>query len=612
MGQVAASQVFNVLTEFRFDIAHAVAGSKTLQSEVGKISSAADQAHFAIQRIGMGLVAQTGLGSGGLVGGLYAAVKAADKFEASQRAIANIMLSNNLFTGPDAFTKAMSEAAISMETMRKAANEFSLPADDLLNFSKLVGATLVSHGLDDSRLGKSIQISRGFLKSAPTLGIDPGLAQGQLLDAVMGRANMGDTLFQRLTNETTPMKGFGGTAGAKAFNALEPAKRVKVLTDALMQFGSNSKIVSENAMSLSAQMQRLKDNITGTFSVLRAIGKAILDPLKKILFEINRYMETNGKKIADILGRVLGDVLKNPEKLFVNIQQIRRLQSDVKKAGNLLALIGLIHGLTAALRFFGFTLSGGLIATALRSLMGGLRWLGAFLFNSGALMIVFRGLSFILTKVFAPLLLLTTIFQAISRGMAKAEVINAKWIADNLVRITEAFENFKTQITAIFAPFEMAIEGLSEIFAWIFRLDLTGGIALSAFEGLNKALEVMGRTIVGLLSIVAGFTNAVMGVLFDLKAGNFKAAYKNLIPNFQEGMTDLYRQYYKPPGMVDLSNQQTAQTKIEIDKIEINNAFKENAEPDRIAFTLKEQLMKAALNPTQAAGRSLSGMAVGN
>ena len=609
---MAASQVFNVLTEFRFDIAHAVAGSKTLQSEVGKVSAAADQAHFAIQRIGMGLVAQTGLGSGGLVGGLYAAVKAADKFEQTQRSIANIMLSNKMFSGENAFSESMKEAALAMEDMRKAANEFSLPAEDLVNFSKLIGATLVSHGLDNSRLEKSIKLSRGFLKSAPTLGVDPGLAQGQLLDAVMGRANMGDTLFQRLTNETTPMKGFGGTAGAKAFNALEPAKRLKVLTDAMMQFGSEAKIVSENAMSLSAQMQRLRDNVTGIFSILRPIGKAIMDPLRKMIFEINRYLETNGKKLGEIFGRIFNDILKDPEKLFVNIQQLRRLQNDVKKAGSLLGIISLVHGLTLALRFFGFTLSGGLIATALRTLMGGVAWLGKFLFTSGAVALVFRGLAFIFTKVLAPLALMSMIFQALSRGMAKAQIINAKWIADNMVRIAEAFENFKTQMAAIFAPLTMAIEGLSEIFAWIFRLDFTGGVLLSSFEGLNKIFEILGRTIVGLLSIVAGVTNSIIGMVFDLKEGNFKAAFKNIVPNFQEGMTDLYRQFYKPPGMVDLSNQQTAQTKIEIDKIEINNAFKENAEPDRIAFTLKEQLLKAALNPTQAAGRSLSGATVGN
>jgi hypothetical protein len=44
-----------------------------------------------------------------------------------------------------------------------------------------------------------------------------------------------------------------------------------------------------------------------------------------------------------------------------------------------------------------------------------------------------------------------------------------------------------------------------------------------------------------------------------------------------------------------------------INKVEIRNDFKEQMEPDRIAFTLKDQLLKAANNPGQAAGRSLQG-----
>lgn len=600
------NQVFNVLTEFRFDIAHAVAGSKQLQGEIGKISEAADQAHYSIQRIGMGLVAQTGLGTGGFLGGIWAAIKAADKFEATQRQIANIMLSNKLYEGPNAFKEAMNEASISLEHMREVANKFSLPSGDLVQFSKLVGATLVAHGLDNSRLEKSINLSRGFLKSAPTLGIDPGLAQGQLLDAVMGRANMGDTLFQRISNETQAMKPYQGTAGAKAFNALPAAQRLDVLTKSLTQFGSVTEIVDENAKSLTSQLQRFKDNIVGMFTILRPIGKAIMDPIKKILFELNVYLETKGKQIGEILGRVLGDILKDPEKLFVGIQQMRRLQGDVKKAGNLLAFVGIVHGITAALRFLGVTLNGGLIRTGFAGLMQGLRWLGGFLWTSGAIGLAFRALGFILTRVLWPLTLATILFQGISNGLAKAQVINAKWFAENLVRITAAFENFKNQMRAIFAPISMAIDGLGEIFAFIFRMDFTGGFLLSVFEGLNKVFEVLGRTIVGLLSIVAGVTNAIIGVVFDLSQGHFKAAFKNILPNFQEGMTDLYRQYYKPNNL-DMSNQSTAQTKIEIDKIEINNAFKENAEPDRIAFTLKDQLLKAALSPTQSVGRTLQG-----
>jgi hypothetical protein len=231
---MAVSQVFNVLTEFRFDIAHAVAGSKTLQSEVGKISSAADDAHFAIKRIGMGLVAQTGLGTGGLIGFLYKAVQISDKFYQAQLKLSNIMTSNKMFTGDNAFEESMAASEKALNNMSAISKKFSLPADTFAQLATGIGAALAVKGLDDSSMGKSTDLTRSFMKSAPVLGIDPASYQQNLLDMVMGQGSMGDRMSQRLMMETSAMKPFGGSM--KGFNALEASKRIEVLTKALDQF----------------------------------------------------------------------------------------------------------------------------------------------------------------------------------------------------------------------------------------------------------------------------------------------------------------------------------------------------------------------------------------
>jgi len=611
---VGAEQIFNVLTEFRFDIAHAVAGSKELQSTIGDISNAAQQAEYNIKRISMGLVAHAGLGTGGFIGVLYSVINAADKFEQSQRAIANIMMTNNLFTGADAYAKSMNEAGLAMEHINDVANKFSLPADELLNFSKMIGATLVNSGLDNSRLDKSINLSRGFLKSAPVLGIHPQLAQGQLMDAIGshsgGGANMGDTLFRRLTGETEAMKAYSGSAGAKAFNALPQAQRLDVLTKALSQFGSVTEIVTANANSLHSQLERLKGNIIGVFTVLRPIGKAIMDPFRKILLQVNTYLEHEGKKIGQTLGRVLTDILKSPEKLFAQIQQLRGLKQDVKSAGNILALVGLLHGITSALKFMGVTLNGGLLMTGLRAIGSAFSYLFGIIPGMAILSFIFRAFSFLITSVVAPLVLLTTILQGITRGMAQAKIADMKWIAGNMPKFLLFFENMKIQFEAIMSPITLAIEGIAMFVEWLFSFGEGSQFIVDHLNVISTAFELLGRTIVGILSIVSGVTNAIIGLIFDLKAMNFKGALTNLGPNFMEGMTDLYHRFYKPKSM-DINDQSTAQTKVEIDKIEINNAFKENAEPDRIAFTMRDQMLKAALNPLQAQGRSLRGLSNG-
>ena len=605
-------QVFRVLTEFRFDIAHAVANSQTLQGEVGKISAAADQANFALKRVGMGLVAQMGLGQGGFLGAIYTALKASDKFSASQRQIANIFLSNNMFEGAFAFETAMGSAAGAMENMKKAAREFSLPVSDLVNTSKLIGAALVNHGLDDSSLTRSTNLARGFLKSAPTLGIDPGLAQGQLLDAVMGRANMGDTLVQRLFNETDAMKQFAPKPGAKQqvgggaalFNALEAGKRVEVLSKALLQFGSNSRILEENTRSLSGQLQRLSDNITGMFSVLKPIGDALMRPVKMVLAGINQFIENDGEKIVANFSKIVRMAFKDPEQMFVSLQQARRFQGDVKSAGNMLALISAIHGINWALKALGIQLQGGILMTGLRALGRGLAAAAGWFISIGGLTFIFKALSFALTKVLFPLTAITFLFQILSRAMAKAQVANAKWLAGNLEKISALFARVGKAVSNIFLPFTMILEFWSDLISWFFKLELTGNILLTLFGGFTSMLEGLGAIIVGTLSIISGAMSVVMGVISDVMSGSFRGIGKNVSKNFMDGFNEIWSRRFQREGL-GVGEGSTSNKVTNIDKIEINNQFKEQMEPDRIAFVLKEQLVKAALNPQQASGRSL-------
>jgi hypothetical protein len=174
------------------------------------------------------------------------------------------------------FQERMATSASIMEKINKLAQEFSLPSGDLLDMSKLLAATLVPKGLAGTNFGTAIDISRNFLKAAPTLGVDPGLAKGQLLDAIQGRASMGDTLFQRLMNETAAFKPFNKQGGPQAFNALPAPERVKLVGLALKQFASDMDVLKGNAMSLSGEMRRLGRSDQGT--VLHSEAPGGCDP----------------------------------------------------------------------------------------------------------------------------------------------------------------------------------------------------------------------------------------------------------------------------------------------------------------------------------------------
>lgn len=608
-----SAQVFNVLTEFRFDIAQAVASSGTLQNEVGKISTAADNAHYALQRIGVGLVAQMGLGTGGVLGSLYAALKASDKFAMSQRQIANIFLSNDMFTGANAFEQAMSNSEKAMMKMKDYAREFSLPTSDLVNTSKLIGASLISHGLDDSSLSKSTDLARFFLKSAPTLGVDPGLAQGQLLDAVMGRANMGDTLIQRLFNETSAMRPYapkgGGIrqqgGGAFAFNALDASKRLDVLTNALKQFGSNAKILEGNAQSMGSQIMRLQENLTGMFSVLRPIGDALMKTVKNLLFTVNKYMENQGEKVSKNISKIISRMFEDPVELFARMQQLRHLKTDVSHAGHLLEYYSIVAGLTAALRYLGVELQGGLVLTGLRYLWSGLKYLGSLFFELGGLSLIFKILSFAAKEILWPLTLATTIFQGISKGFALGMVENMKWVAQNMPRITDLMTRLTRVFEMFMFPITMVIDGIGSIVSILVGHDMAWGYALSGLEKFMTAIEFLADVFIHIVSLVGGAVSSMVETVMNVLTGNLSGLGASMSQAADEGYHRIWDRWH---GKGDKIDDSTVSSKItNIDKIEINNQFKEQMEPDRIAFALKEQLIKAAMNPSGSSNKLFRG-----
>lgn len=605
---MGAEQVFKVLTEFRFDIAHAVAGSQQLQGQLGQVSAAADELHYALKRASMGLVVQTGLGTGGVLGFLYKAVQVSDKFYQSQLKLSSIMMSNHLFTGDNAFEKSMAASETALENMSVIAKQFSLPSNAFVEMATGIGAVLSVKGLDDAKLTKSTDITRAFMKSAPVLGIDPAMYQQNLLDMIMGQGSMGDRMSQRIMAETPVMKQFGGSMSG--FNALEPAKRLQILTEALGHFSKNTKVNEAVVNSLSGQMRKLSDNFTSIFAITKNIGNAIAKPIIMILKRLNEYIETHGKKIADTISRVLGDLLKDPEKLFTQIEQLRNLQKDTKMAGNILGIIALVEGLSHALKFFGVTLRGGLIVTAFSKIVSGIAWVVTSLGGAMAIFsVVLKGLWFIASKVVAPLVLLTTILQGISRGIAGAKIADMKWLAAHGAQIAEIFEKFKNAIQKIFLPFELAIRGIAMFVEWFLSFGAISEWALGKISGLVDMMETLGNIMVTFFGIIAGISNIMVNAIMNLLDGNFLAAGQNIGANFMEGFNDFTSEFWGK-RIVGAGEQSVSTNKIEIDKIEINNQFKENAEPDRIAFTLKDQLMKAALNPTQAAGGSLRGKGI--
>lgn len=595
-----AGQIFHVLTEFRFETGAAILGTEKLQEAVEGVSSAADGALMSFQKMGLGLVAQLGLGGGGLLGILGKSIQSFDKFKQSQLALANVM-----GTAADPFERKMSDAADVMARINKLANEFALPADELLAMTKVLGPMLNAktdkqgRSLAGPGFSTAVDMGRNLLKSAPTLGVDPGLVQGQMLRMIEGQASMGDTLFTRLISDTKAMGQFR-EKGSKGFNALEAADRVKILSKALKEFASDSRILEANVNTLRGQFTLFQNSIMSSLSILRPLGEALLVPIIQVFKGFNAYLAKQGAEIFKQLGRGLGPLIKDPEQLIATLMQLRDLKADVNSATKIVGVAGAILGAGAALSFLGIQIpiitSGlAMFSKMILAIEGPIKALTIGAGAGGAL----NSIVMLVTRIAGPILLLVGLFQLLSRAIAIARINDAKAIAELLPKITEIGATF----ARIFDVFNEGFGKIAELIAPMFQVSGWLELFINLLDGVAT----------GITLVMAGFQGLIFGILEMVNqvqslftGGGFSGAA--IMDAFSAGTEQMIERIL---GKVDSGEGGTSGQVVNINKVEIRNDFKEQQQPDRIAFSLKEQLLKAAQNPTQRRGGSFQSATVG-
>lgn len=604
-------QGYKVIAEFRFDVASAVINSQTLQDEVGKISSAAETAQMKLMSLGASFMTEMGLGYLSVGAVILNAFKASEKFYQTQLKLSNVMLGSGLFKGENGFQESMLASADAMERMKRASREFALPAGAMVETSLGVGAALVNKHLDDSSLSKSVDLSRQYLKSAPILlqGQDPTSYIPQLIGAISGRADIGGTLIQRLIDETGAMGKFKGAGGIGKFNAMKDADRLDLLTKALAQFSGQGKVVAAMAKSLTGELQRLKDNLFGVFGVFNKIGDTLRRAFLPILDKANAWLEQNGEKIATSVSRMLDRVLKDPIKLWADFQQLRGLKSDVSTGASIIKMMMWVHAIASMAGFIG-KIPFGPLQGAVTAILGVFKWVNDTIIHflvpaasaSGSWLALFG-------QVFAVFGFLVTMLQSMSRGLALAKVDNASWMLDNAARFTAVMDAFHQAIVAILSPFEMIIDGWAQLWRWVFSSVIVLELFTRGMEKFGNVLMFIGKVIVGFFAIISGIMQSMLQLVIMFQERDFSGFGKKMTGAFMEGF-DLHFEKYFPKDKVQLDKVPVSGQNIQVDKVVINNQFKEQMEPDRIAFALKDQLMKAAANPLQASRTSMAGKGI--
>lgn len=626
-------KLFGVATEFRFEIGSALLNSQALQNSVQQLSGAADNALLSFQRLSMGVISGMGNGPLGIAGALASGIKAADKFAQSQIAMASIIAANREhLVGPiETFNDQLRVSDTIMADISKKAREFSLPTGPMVEMTKGLAAMLVPKGLAGDNFSTAIDMSRGLLKSSGVLGVDPYEVQGQLIRAVEGGASLGDTLFRRLASETSAFKELGGGNNiTKTFNALPAAKRVDILQRSLTQFANVAQATDARVNSLSGQFQMLRNLIDPNefvSNIFRPLGQALIPPIVSILKEANKYLDNEARRTLEILAKTLGPVIESPKDVLVNLLTIRRLSDDLKVSANAAGLLGIVTGFGAlaglltklpvvgpVLAAFYASVQGFVVGlfnpmNLLRGLFAGAAWLGRGLVAVVPMLLRLAPMIFgVLSKIFAPVLFIFSGMQVISRAMSMAKVNDAIAYAKALPVVTELVARMGKALYQIVRPFLFVVDGLATMIEPLFRASIW--LRLFAFlgEGLAIVLEGLGKLVNYLLAGFRGLALVIFELLESLVTMNFSGLGDRLqyafTWGFESAMDELGRQTSgDDPAVVKNVTQ--------IGSVTIQNQFKEQLEPDRIAFLLVDQLQKTAANPTQARGRAFSRSSVG-
>lgn len=598
---MAVSQIFNVATQFKFEVGSALIGASNLQQSVDKLSQSAENTLVSFQRLGIGIVGSFGIGGGGVIGILQKAIQVSEKFKDSQLKFSTIFAANkDRFTGPvDDFNARLQVSSDVLKNIAKQAKIFSLDEGALADQSSLLAAQLSSKGLAGTNLEVPITIARDFLKAAPVLGVTPEQSQGQLLNLIEGAAGGQNTLFRRLTGETQAFGEFVGNA--KKFNQLKAAERVAKITEGLREFTSQTDEVEARTKLLSNRMNVLRNVLVGFDGIIKPIGDFFGPLFADLVGQFTKVADTEFRATIENVVKSLKVLIPNLESAAINLYQLSKASEDVGKTVKTLGILGIITFLKH-FRLLGYLFS--IMGVVLSLPIAGLVFLNAKL---GLIGLAFKAIGFVVSKVMLPFLGLLAVFQLLSRarGYAKA---NDLMQAPKMIARTAALGARFMEIlnNSILKPIIDMFDSIAKFISPIFSASFYMNIFLSIMEALASMLEFVNDRLLLAQATLRGIFFAIFSFVESLINLNFAGLGQRMADAYSGGMNESFEMNQQRFSFGQVNKDKASNQITNINGgVKIINEFKENLEPDRIAFSIQSQLEKIAGAPRQARGASV-------
>lgn len=479
------------------------------------------------------------------------------------------------------------------------------------------------------RMGKGPEELRKFTKAtitaASVLRVDFPQAARDMMSSLTGTAGIDVKLYRLLGSP-------GG--GAKLFNALPAEKRFEILLKSMERYAIAAKAFENSWAGITSTVSDISSIFLG-----RA-GEPFFETLKSNLMDVRDLLVKNMEavyKFADSFGTKLAKGLQVVTNLFKFLVEHR---NEIMMIVTTLASASILRGITG-MSFMGFGRrvwrQGAVAVSRIRGsasvmskyplqtmgLGGSLIW-AVLAKNFSTLFAVFKG-----SAVSSIVKLLTTIWRFIRyTTIAGAAVLVISGIIDafrkNILGASDHFkESFNRLISTIMRLCGSPSAPLWKLFTILWKIaQLVGSALIHAIAGLADALNLLlgaaEKTGYGLYEIFKPKTDREKKEIMDQnnKWGPFAMWFviKDFIKGYRGANKNTsgaeFAQKWSAgwKGMPSFSNlpgmsttDKTVPTNVTNINggVHINQEFKENAEPDRIAFATVELLNRLSINPRQ-------------
>ena len=641
-----AATPFRVVTEFAFEEVQARSAG-IMTDKVMKISEAAKEAQRSIKLMGMEMVLQfTGLG-GGLIGMAHKLVGISEGYKQAKLDLAQMAGSvYKLGAGQAAYNRQLEISEKGLLKVSKIADKFALDEQQVMYGAMPMMGTLGTKKAMGKFKGDpmeaALDLSRLATKFGTQFGMDAQTTSFGMVNTLEGAANPQLVFVRKLFAETGDvLKKFGITTHT-ALNEMmksKPDKAIKALTAAFNKFSGDTKALTERARSFTGAMIRMKNIFMGFHSVLRPLGDLVNKLVTRVLNKALDIINTTGRHIIKQFAGVLEKFLDTPEKFIARLMELSKAGDNMAKAGWLVSIGIFIYHFKQLIAWLGkFTIVQTMVGALGRFFMflriktleligmtGAGKLLSFTAFGKAFAFLVpliLKGVAYV-TGLMTAMAGLFIIFQGFSRALAR---IKAQWIAsmkDPLNEIVDILTRFKDVLWKLWRPIDMAIEGMAFLvlkFAELIgiynstsaTLKKLGGLklllsGLEAFANwvdmLYFKLNVLGAYITGWLYNLGKVMSALL-IQRDLGKTMTRLQESHEIgKEFARimGETLIYGDKKKEPVARSVVNikQQTNN---------INQDFKGEVNPDRIAFSITKHLKQFTENATQARGKTFGNL----